>query len=143
MKTKFAIIALLLAIGLAGCGVNDTKPTAAAQAKYMTDNGLYSIDFNAFDKDYKAMTDIQKKEYLKSLNNPTVEWTGYVNNVTTKEIFVGVSAASSRNFDAEVTADQMEMLPSLKKEQRITIRGKLIRPGILTGWVIREAKIIK
>jgi malic enzyme len=140
-RCGWLILTLILTVGLAGCG--DSGSNKLATEKYMKDNGIYSMDYKSFNDDsYKTMTDIQKKEYLKNLNNPIVEWSGYVYNATSSEVYIGVSGTSSRSFDAEIVKEQINLLPDLKKDQAITIRGKLIRPGIVTGWVIREAKII-
>ncbi|NHN31114.1 hypothetical protein [Paenibacillus agricola] len=144
----FAIIAaIIIALVYFATSPAMNKPassgTSVSSEQYMKTNGLMSVDYAAFDKSYKAMTDIQQKEYLKTLGNPLVEWTGFVHNVTETEVYVGVAGATFRNFDAEVSEDQKSILPTLKKEEKITIRGTLVRRGLLTDWVIRDAKIIK
>ncbi|MCR8641879.1 hypothetical protein NV379_04330 [Paenibacillus sp. N1-5-1-14] len=114
---------------------------AAAFEAYKRENDLVSMDLNEFHNYYLSKTTAQRDMLVDSLKGKSVEWTGKVDNVEKGEVRVVVNKNIS--FYAQFSESDTQDLIELNRNQKVTIRGKLIRTGILANWIIGEAKIIK
>lgn len=147
MKLKFAIIAIMLAVAVTGCGSDDSYGVPTKQdieAKRIAELKIISTDCKSFSDKYKEMTDVQKGIYWSEKKGSVVEWTGTVYDVSESSVSVscGNAIIKTKDIVAKIMDNQKGGLIRLNKGDKIVVRGSLTeKGGLLSAWTLSDAVI--
>ena len=107
---------------------------------------IISTDFATFEKEYDALTDLQKDELWKEIKGEYVQWTARVQDVEKNMIKLKIRDyhLGGYDFQAVIAKGQEDSLLNLQKDSTITVRGKLnTRKSTLFFWKITDAVIVQ
>lgn len=122
----------------------EAKRQAEQQAKEEATKPI-STDFTSFNTPYLQMTDLQRKDYFKTVKGKYVQWTGEVVNVDKGAVFVKcLDSTLTFDFTAFMSSAEKNNLANVAKGSTITIKGSLYdRGGELTAWSLHDCVIAK
>lgn len=107
---------------------------------------IISTDFANFEKEYQALTDLQKDELWKQIKGEYVQWTARVHDVEKNMIKLKIrdyALFEGYDFQAVVAKEHEDLILNLQKDSTITVRGKLdTRVSKLLNWKITDAVIV-
>jgi hypothetical protein len=138
-------IIVIIAVVIAKSNEADTVRQRAIAEQYVQQHDLISTDYRQFNAEYKAMTDIQKDDYWKTVQGKNVEWSGEIYDVADSSIAIfGGKFIATHDITAKITDANRERLKTLNKGDKITVRGKLTkRGGLITPWELSDAEIVR
>lgn len=88
---------------------------------------VISTDFISFQESYKAMTELQKEKYFKTVKGRYVQWTGVVSEVDKDSITIKyLEYSKAMDFQAVVVSSEKGNLTKIDKGSTITIKGTLL-----------------
>ena len=129
-----------------------SKPAIKEDAKPEVSEPVESISFADIKYNMNQMTELQFKEYVKSLEDKKIRWNGWVEEVEEK-LFGGYKVLIDMDSPNDIASVQditfevpKEQAISLKKDEMITFEGKISSIlNILTSLQVSldNAKIVK
>ena len=102
---------------------------------------VQALDFKTIRQNKEKMTDLQWKQFEKQAIGQTVSWSGWVDDVTASagkhKVLIDMDAPDALSvFDVTVYVSESQAM-SLRKDQRISVRGRIKSISTFLGFNIR------
>lgn len=106
-------------------------------------NKVISTDYKTFQQNYTKLTQVQRNDYFQNVNGHMVQWTGTVEEVSSEFIYVRCLNMYTYDYVAYFSSEYGEILKSINKGDKITIKGRISDELDGKAWQLNECSIVK